>query len=129
MLSREEVLDQIARGGAAVYELRSNTLRIQQMNDCEGVFVELKVSPGTIQMELSLSTPEGARNDADVDLYSRRQHRPRLFQRHRGRHPMDEHIGRPKGSPPDVGIGSQLLGEPLGSQPTSTVSFALWPFM
>ena len=52
MLSSEEVLDQIARGVVAVYELRSNTLRIQQMNDCEGVFFELKVSPGTIQMEL-----------------------------------------------------------------------------
>jgi len=36
MLSSEEVLDQIARGVVAVYELRSNTLRIQQMNDCEG---------------------------------------------------------------------------------------------
>ena len=105
-------------GGVAVDELRSDTLSVQQMNERERVIVEPDVSPGAIQMELSLPTPEAGRNGSDIDLLGRREHRLRFFQRHSDRRPMDEHIGRAKCSPPDVGVGSQPLSELLGMPKT-----------
>src|SRR5260370_10745972 len=91
--SGEKVVNQPMRSGVAVDELGSNTLRVQQVNERERVFVAPDVSPGAIQMELSLSTTEAVRNGSDVDLFGRREHHLRIFHRHAGRHPMDEHIG------------------------------------
>src|SRR5260370_18718807 len=116
--SGQKVVNQPMRGGVAVDELRSNALRVQQMNERERVFDEPDVSPCAIQMELSLSTTEGVRYGSDVDLFGRREHHLWIFHRHAGRHPMDEHIRWAKCSPPDVGIRSQSFSELPGISKT-----------